>query len=420
TSMPCMLDGDSSIPIAEYGTSNVGQMKHVYRRGLDHRYGRDMQAIAGVHFNYSLAESFWPVFQGIENDSRPLRDFIGDSYFCMIRNFQRLGWLVPYLFGTSPAVCKSFLHDQRPTGFAQYDPGTYYKPLATSLRMSDIGYKNDTQANLHISYNNLDEYITSLTHAIETPYPEYEKSGVVVNGEYRQLNTNVLQIENEYYSFIRPKQVAQSGEKPTLALKRRGVQYVEIRALDVDVFEPLGVNEQQLRFLEAFLVFCLLLESPPISAVEQAEFKYNQRMVADYGRDPSLSLQRRGNRQALRDWALEICEMMEFVCDSMDQGSDDQPYGSALKAQVEVVGDPERTPAARVLAEMWKAKESFAQFATRMSVKHERYFKERPLSGARAQHFEDMVAESLVRQKETEAADEVSFEEYLERYFAQS
>ncbi len=210
TSMPCLLEGESSIPIASYGTSNVGKMKHVYRRGLEYRYGRTMQAIAGVHFNYSLPERFWPVFQDMENNSKALKDFVSDCYFGLIRNFQRQGWLIPYLFGASPAVCRSFFNEP-PSGFDEFGAGTYYQPYATSLRMSDIGYKNKAQADLGISYNNLEDYVRGLTQAIETPDPEYARVGVVVNGEYRQLNANILQIENEYYSFVRPKQVAVCG-----------------------------------------------------------------------------------------------------------------------------------------------------------------------------------------------------------------
>lgn len=420
TSMPCPLEGDNSIPIARYGTSNVGTMKHVYRRGLGYRYGRVMQAIAGIHFNYSLTEPFWQALCALENGSQPLQDFVSDCYFGLIRNFQRLGWLIPYLFGASPAVCKSFLRNHRPTGFAYFDPGTFYKPYATSLRMSDIGYKNRAQAGLHVSYNNLQDYLVTLTRAIETPYPEYEKMGVVVDGEYRQLNANILQIENEYYSFIRPKQIAQSGEKPTVALKRRGVQYVEVRALDVNAFEPLGVNEEQLRFLEVFLVFCLLQDSPPISAVEQKEFEYNQRMVAEYGRDPSLALQRRGGRQSLREWATEICNVLRPVCDLMDRAESRQPYASALTNQLKLIGDPEQTPSARILAELWQSKESFANFALRVSSKHRNHFTEHGLSVADAQRFTEVARASLKKQQAIEAADSISFDEYLRQYFAQS
>lgn len=419
-SMPCVLESDASIPIAQYGNSNVGRMKHVYRRGLGYRYGRAMQAIAGVHFNYSLPERFWPAFQELEHDKRELRTFTSDGYFALIRNFQRLGWVIPYLFGSSPAVCKSFLHDRRPTGFAEFDPGTYFKPYATSLRMSDIGYKNKTQASLHISYNNVEEYVATLAHAIDTPYPEYERIGVVVDGEYRQLNVNLLQIENEYYSFVRPKQVARSGEKPTLALKRRGVQYVEVRALDVDVFEPLGANEEEMRFLEAFLLYCLLEESPPISADEQQEFHYNQRMVADYGRDPSLDLQRRGRRSSLRDWGGEICENMQGVCELLDNGQNDRSYARALSVQRQVLADPGRTPSARVLAQMWENKDSFWNLGMRFSAAHEQQLKTLPLPEERLRYFCQLAKESHARQREIEAADDMSFEEYLQRYFAQA
>ncbi|MGH8553809.1 MAG: glutamate--cysteine ligase, partial [Methylococcales bacterium] len=264
SSMPCAISGDASIPIATYGTSNIGMMKHIYRRGLDYRYGRAMQAIAGVHFNYSVPVDFWPMFQELEKNHAPARDFVAECYFAMIRNLQRRGWIILYLFGASPAICKSFLGDRKTFqhDFEEFDRHTFFKPYATSLRMSDIGYKNSNQARLNISYNNLKDYIESLTRAIETPHPSHQKFGVRVDGEYRQLNANILQIENEYYSSARPKQITQSGEKPTLALKRRGVRYVEVRSLDLDLYSDIGLGEERLLFLEALLLTCLLLDSP--------------------------------------------------------------------------------------------------------------------------------------------------------------
>ncbi len=419
TSMPCLLEGESSIPIAYYGTSNIGQMKHVYRRGLEYRYGRTMQAIAGVHFNYSLPEQFWPVFQEMENDSRALKDFISDCYFGLIRNFQRQGWLIPYLFGASPAVCQSFF-DEPPVGFSEFGAGTYYQPYATSLRMSDIGYKNNAQADLGVCYNNLEEYVRSLTQAIETPDPEYARVGVVVNGDYRQLNTNILQIENEYYSFVRPKQSMKSGEKPTLALKYRGVQYVEIRALDVDLFHPLGVNEPQLRFLEAFVIYCLLQESPLMNPDEQKEAERNQQMVACCGRDPALKLYRLGSRQPLKQWAAEICELMQPIAELLDQGDSGCLYSNALAAQKALIDEVERTPSAILLDEMHKGGESFFQFALDRSEKHENFFKQASMPTDRKAYFENVARDSLQRQREIEATDDMPFEQYLEKYFAQS
>lgn len=419
TSMPCKVDGDASVPLAEYGRSNVGTMKNVYRRGLSHRYGRLMQAIAGVHFNYSFPQELWPILQTLLGNKEPLQRFVSDSYFALIRNFQRQGWLVPYLFGSSPVVCKSFL-GQHPGGFQDLDGGSWYQPHATTLRMSDIGYKNNSQASLCISYDGIDAYIESLTRAIETPSPEYQAIGVEVDGEYRQLNANILQIENEYYSFIRPKRVAHSGEKPTVALAERGVEYVEVRALDVIAVEPSGFNEEQMRFLEAFLVFCVLRESDPISEQDRLDIAHNQEAVATRGRQPDLALRRRGRDVGLRQWAEEICAGMRGICTLLDGGNSDGPYSQALERQREGVADPERLPSARMLAEMAARDESFFQYAMRLSREHRDFFASARLSDARREPFEAEVSRSFAAQRDMEASDELSFAEYLEHYFQQS
>jgi glutamate--cysteine ligase len=201
---------------------------------------------------------------------------------------------VLYLFGNSPAICESFLVGRKVEGLQELTPGTLYAPHATSLRMSDLGYRNKNQAGVSVSVNSLDHYVRDLNHAITTPHPDYEQIGVKVDGEYRQLNANWLQIENEYYSFIRPKRVARTGERPTRALQRAGVQYVEMRSLDVSAFDPVGVNQIKLRFLEAFAAFCVLRASPAIEPGEQAELDGNHALVARRGREPGLALRRDG------------------------------------------------------------------------------------------------------------------------------
>jgi glutamate--cysteine ligase len=420
-SMPCILTGEDSIPIAQYGRSNPGRMKHVYRLGLGYRYGRVMQVIAGVHFNYSFPEAFWPVFQEQERDSRPLRDFISERYFGLIRNLQRFGWLVPYLFGTSPAVCKSFVGDQ-PTDMELFDPITYYYPYATSLRMGDIGYQNhkEYESGFKACYDDLRAYVASLSYAIRTPCPRYQAIGVVVNGEYRQLNANILQIENEYYSTVRPKQPPLDNEKPSLALRDRGVQYVELRSLDVDPFDPLGIDMVQLRFLEALVIFCLLHESPPIEAHEVREIDRNQTAAAHRGREPGLLLHRRGQAIALQTWAQELCEAMEGVCELLDQDTADAPYTAALRAQKAAISDPQRTPSARMLEEMRERGEGFHYFAKRISKQHVRHFSAQPPSPQVSAAFAAQAERSWERQREIEAGERLSFEAYLQEYFAQS
>ena len=418
-SMPCLVGDENSIPIARYGTSNVGRMKHTYRNGLSYRYGRLMQVISGVHFNYSFPEQFWPHYQAIENDGRPRRDFVSHAYFGLIRNFQRFGWVIPYLFGSSPAICKSFIKGSS-EDFAEFDRGTYYRPYATSLRMSDIGYKNKNQADLHISYDNVGSYVSSLTRVIETPHPDYEAIGVKVGNEYRQLNANMLQIENEFYSFIRPKQIARSGERPTVALKRRGVRYVEVRALDVSPFDPAGVSNDVLRFLEAFLIFCLLHDSPPITSGEQEDIDHNQQLVACCGRDPKIELRINGHTLKLREWIESICASVEEICELLDAGEKRPAYREAVSRQREAAQDARQLPSARVLEVMKKNNESFFEFAMRVSQEHRAHFESEKLSREKLALFEEEAKRSLRLQKQIEAADNMSFDEYLRRYFRQS
>ncbi len=418
TSMPCAIDGDASIPIAQYGSSNVGRMKTVYRHGLGLRYGRVMQAISGVHFNYSFPEQFWPVMAELARSHDAGRDFQSEIYFALLRNYRRHGWIVLYLFGNSPALCPSFVGDRRVDWLQPFEPASLYAPHATSLRMSDLGYRNASQAGLRVSVNSLEHYVRDLTAAITTPHAEFQEFGVKVNGEYVQLNANLLQIENEYYSFIRPKRVARSGERPTQALKRGGVQYVEMRSLDVSAFDPVGVNQNKLRFLEAFAAYCALSPSPPIEPSEQAELDGNHARVAREGRKPGLMLRRGGRDAPLRDWALEIVDGMRGVCELLDDGDPQRPFATALDAQAAKVHEPSLTPSARSLLEMRTNGESFFNFALRMSGVHKAYFLELySPNESRQEEFAREAEESLVEKTRVEAADTLSFDQYLARYF---
>ena len=418
TSMPCAINGDASIPLAQFGSSNVGCMKTVYRHGLGVRYGRIMQAISGVHFNYSFSPKLWGVLEAVNQSKRPLQEFISEQYFGVLRNYRRYGWLVLYLFGTSPAVSNSFFAGRENT-LPMFDADTVHEPYGTSLRMSDIGYRNKNQSTLSVSVNSLSEYVRDLSRAISTPYPPYEKLGVKVNGVYQQLNANILQIENEYYSFIRPKRIARSGERPTKALHRAGVEYVEVRALDVSAFDPVGVNQNKLRFLEAFLALCLLRESAPISISEQAALDANHLLVASRGREPGLKLSREGRSFAMTDWARELLDSMQGLCEMLDHGEAARPYSSALEQQRAKIDDVERTPSARLLAEMRQTGETFFQLALRMSKLHKVYFLGLyPPNESRLSEFATEARDSLEAQRGIEASDKLDFDTYLAHYLA--
>jgi glutamate--cysteine ligase len=418
-SMPCEIAGESEVPIAKYGRSHRGRFKEVYRRGLQTRYGGLMQAIAGAHYNYSFPERLWPLWADLLGVRRCDSEFVSARYFDLVRNYRRHGWLALYLFGVSPALCASFAPEASAAELQPLGAGTLHLPYATSLRMSDLGYRNRDQAGVAVSVNSLDEYLRDLQHATHTVHPPFAALGLCVDGEYRQLNANILQIENEYYSNIRPKRAPQRGESTVHALASGGVEYVEVRALDICIFEPTGVCTDEMHFMEAFLALCLARSSDPISAPEQEQLDHNHLLVARHGREPDLQLQRSGRAVSLKAWGAELLDQLGGICELLDAGDRAQPYRRALAKQLEKLRDPERTPAARHLQELRRSGTGFAEYTLALSAQH----RERLLDGAgrdpkvQAQ-FAAEAAESLIDQAALERGDQGSFEEYLERALA--
>ncbi|MDF0734123.1 glutamate--cysteine ligase [Pseudomonas entomophila] len=416
-SMPCTLPAEEDIPIAEYGSSNIGKLKHVYRKGLALRYGRTMQCIAGIHYNFSLPEALWPLLKASEDGEGSDRDYQSAAYIALIRNFRRYSWLLMYLFGASPALDKGFLRG-RPHQLEELDAQTLYLPYATSLRMSDLGYQSNAQAGLTPCYNNLASYTDSLRKAVGTPYPPYVEIGTHKDGEWVQLNTNILQIENEYYSNIRPKRVTYTGERPIQALMARGVQYVEVRCLDINPFLPVGIDLPQARFLDAFLLYCALNDSPLLENGECGQATDNFLTVVKEGRRPGLELRRDGQPVALKEWASELIARILPLAELLDQANGGQEHAQALRTQQAKVDDPELTPSAQVLARMTEHDESFIEFSLRQSRLHAKNFREQPLPAARQQAFEALARESLAEQTRLEQQEVGDFDLFVGAYQA--
>lgn len=423
SSMPCMLGDDNSIPVAQYGSSNNARMKTTYRIGLGHRYGRAMQTIAGVHYNFSLPDAFWAWLHTRESSLEDLQDYKDNKYFAMIRNFRRYFWLLIYLFGASPATCKSFVkgraHDLESMA---HDDHTLYKPWATSLRMGDLGYQSSAQENLYVCYNLKRTYINTLCRAITTPWPAYEHIGLKdSDGEYRQLNTGILQIENEFYSAIRPKRTAKPGETALMALCNRGVEYVEVRCLDIDPFNPAGINPEQLHFLDVFLLWCALSESPPCDECEATTSLKNQKRVVNEGRKPDLKLiDTSGEEVSLRSWAKSILNDMQAIALLLDnfQGATES-FQQSLSAQIAKVEDSELTPSARFLRELRDNKQSYAAYTLALSKQHSTNLLEEKLAANTAERFRKISELSLQKQRQMEEKTQVSFDLYLEDYYRQ-
>ena len=420
TSMPCVLAGEDSVRIAEFGSSNLGRMKTIYRRGLGHRYGKTMQVISGVHYNYSYPEHFWKRLQGMRGNQEPLQDFINTQYMGQVRNLQRYGWLLLYLFGASPAVCKSFVGDA-PTKLQPLDIVTLFEPNGTSLRMGDIGYRNkkDESASARADYNSVEKYVASLRAAINKPQPEYADIGAGMDDPWQQLNSNLLQIENEYYSTTRPKQITQGLEKPSTALARRGIAYVELRSLDVNPYAADGIDESTVLFVECFMLFCLLLDSPAISADERSLIDSNFLAVAHNGRDVDQQLHfADGSSQSVMAAAKALVVACSSVADTLDCSESKGKYKRAVESQMVCVDDPEMTLSGRILSDMRANDESFFEFAERLSVTHREAHLARTLDPARKQEWDDLAAESLKKVAAMDAESQVPFEQFIADYMA--
>jgi len=415
-SMPCYLPSEDAIPIARYGSSNIGRAKTVYRLGLSHRYGRRMQMIAGIHYNFSLPDSAWPL-PGLATPN--------EGYFALIRNFRRHAWLLYLLFGASPAVCSSFVQGRK-HGLEELVSGTLYLPHATSLRMGRLGYLSEAQDSLAVSYNSVASYTDSLQDALIRPYPPYEaiglrEAGIAGDGveTYRQLATSLLQIENEFYTPIRPKRVINAGERPLHALRQRGVQYVEVRAMDLDPFLPVGIGAQTMRFLDIFLLHCLLAESPPDTPRELEATRRNNLSVAARGREPGLRLDRGGITVGLREWGGELLAACQAPAAALDAAQGIAAHRGALSAAIAAFENFDSLPSARVLAQMRRDHGgAYARFALAQSKKHRDTLLAEPLAPQEQARFERLAAESIAKQRETEAADTLPFETYRQRYLS--
>lgn len=416
-SMPCALEGDESIPLAQYGASNIGRMKTLYRRGLGVRYGRRMQTIAGIHYNLSFPDAFFQRWQAEVGDERPLAEFRSEKYFGLVRNFQRQSWMLLYLLGASPAVCTSFLAG-RAHQLQECGRGTLFLPEATSLRMSSLGYQNTVQSELRVSYNGLDAYVRDLNHAIRTPYPRFQDIGLKdARGEYQQISTNILQIENEYYGLVRPKRTTERGERPTTALSRRGVEYVELRCVDLNPFSPIGIDEGSAHFLEVFALHCLLREAPPFADSEYACLPRNQQQVVEQGRNPDLVLRFCGREQRLQTLAHELMAELAEVAPLLDAAHGSRDYSAAIARETAKLDDPDQTFSATVLRGLKDSDCSFSEFTHAASKAHGQYFRQRPLDAQRANEFADAAAASHRDQAAIEAADTLSFPDFLAAYF---
>lgn len=413
-SMPCLIEPGQDIELAQYGSSNIGQMKTLYRQGLKNRYGALMQVISGVHYNFSLPLSFWQAWAGVE-DAESGKDAISDGYLRLIRNYYRFGWVIPYLFGASPAICSSFLQGKESSlPFERSESGMLSLPYATSLRLSDLGYTNKAQSGLNITFNNLPDYITALKAAIKTPSAEFASMGVKdEQGNWLQLNANVLQIENELYAPIRAKRVTRSGEAPSDALLRGGIEYIEVRSLDINPFSPIGVDANQARFLDLFLIWCALAEAPEMNSDELACTRHNWNRVILEGRKPgqTIGMGCEAAQQPLADVGKALFRDLHRVAVTLDSQNGEHHYQEVCDRLAASFDDPELTYSARFMQSL--KDNGIAGTGMALAEQYRQQLLQEPLEILSEEQFSDEARRSVVKQREIEESDTLSLDEFL-------
>jgi glutamate--cysteine ligase len=424
-SIPCFVDDADKVLLAQYGDSNIGKMKTAYRQGLKNRYGSMMQVIAGIHFNISFSQDFWNVIFSAQNrdDKLPLNDFISEQYFSILRNYKRYCWLIPYLYGSSPAICESFLQGKKPElPFKKSASGALYLEYATSLRMSDLGYTSSEQSSLKICYNNLHDYVDGVQNAIGLQSAEFEKIGVKVNGEYQQLNSNILQIENELYAPIRPKQVIKPGEKPSQALRDRGVEYIEVRALDVNPFVDTGISLEQIHFLDIFITYCAFIENKKFDCNSQQYYENNMNDVVLRGRDPTLLLSDENGDgevklKSIAAWGNELFDDMAKVALLLDEAYKTTQYSESILRERAKIDDANLTPSAEILSIMIEDEQSLTQYSLALAAKYRDETIARDYQFYTEQYFIDAAKKSHQEQRSIEESDILNFDDFLVNYF---
>lgn len=417
-SMPCQLDSNDEVPIAYYGESNSGKLKRIYREGLSNRYGRIMQCIAGMHYNFSFSEAFWDYLaqlRGVTLDTPDARQaFKSEQYFALIRNFRRKSWLLSLLFGASPAIDVSFL-PSKPTQLNELGERTWAGNSATSLRMSDIGYQNKAQDGLAVCYNDVATYINTIKQALQTPYPAYQQIGVKVDGDYKQLSHNILQIENEYYSDIRPKRVTESGEHPSAALQKRGVEYIEVRIMDLDPNSPIGMQPETLYFLDTFLMCCMLHGDEHMGVEECHQLRKTQQEIATHGRDLDTNFDFGFGPVTLREKGTNLLLQMREIAQFLTERTGNSAYIDSLKLQQEKLQHPETLPAAKVI-EQCKAAGSYQAAMLEEAKRQQDMWLAQSLPLDVQQKFSRSAQESVVQQEDIEANESVDFDQFLAHY----
>lgn len=408
-SMPPFIASEDEIVIAKYGDSNDAKMKSLYRKGLSLRYGKMMQVISGIHYNFSLKDHLFKAFQEATDNHDSLAAFKTNRYLHACRNVSHYGFVIPYLLGASPVMDKSFLAG-KDNHFESLNDTDSYLPKGESLRLSDIGYGNN-KCHFDVSFNNIEEFTKNIQFAISTPCNIFSQIPVIENGEYNQINNHILQIENEYYASIRPKQIMRKGENFLTALNKRGIEYIELRSIDINPLIAEGIDIDSMRFLQLFLTAAILTDAPELSQKEYEHNQKNLKIVAKTGLSLDQLFTVTTQETTLKEALLAVTDWLTPIADLLGE-----KHQAALIKMIEKIEDPQKLPSTQVLAELQKSGQAYQAFFLEKAnaLYNDQYS---TLDSAQTMHFKTLAKEALAQQKSIEEQPQIPFSEYLDNYF---
>lgn len=417
-SMPPYIESEDEIKIGYYGTSNDGKMKSLYRKGLSLRYGKMMQVISGIHYNFSLKDHLLDAFQVALAAQSPahasveamsLQQFKTDRYLHACRNISRYGFVIPFLLGASPVMDKSFLRGKE-NPFASLNASDSYLEKGESLRLSDIGYGNN-KCHFDVSFNTIEAFTKNIQFAITTPCNIFSQIPVVENGEYNQINNHILQIENEYYASVRPKQIMRAGENFLTALNRRGIEYIELRSIDINPLVAEGIGIEEMRFIQLLMTASILTDAPELSQKEYEHNQKNMKAVAKRGLDLDQAFTVAESTMTLKESILAVLRWLTPLAPILGE-----KYQAALETMYARVEDPSLLPSQQVLSML---KESGTSYQAFFLAQAKRLYQEEfaPLAEEKRVAFEVSAVKSVEKQRAIEAEPQIPFAQYLDNYF---
>lgn len=233
---PALPQNEEEIVIAKL--NNPASVE--YRQALAKSYGRRKQMISGIHFNFEFSEELLKALFSAQTEIADYDQFKTEVYLKVTRNYLHYRWLYTYLFGASPLSEQNF-----------FEENTTNEPVR-SLRNSKFGYTN--REDVKVSFKSIHDYVSDLTTLV--------KNGQLVE-------------EKEFYSPVRLR-----GGQRVADLQNHGIQYIELRNIDLNPFELNGISYEQAKFLHVFLVYLLWKEEGACSDEWVQEGDLNNNTVA--------------------------------------------------------------------------------------------------------------------------------------------